>query len=625
MTASSKRTVTFTRTGDVDVEQPAPTRPPCAPRVASPAEALHGRYQQTRTFTDGRANNSRRTSVRTDCLRTGDRCMSFFYGQSRCHVEPLVFVDGNWTLLTESGFVCPQAPQSQCQEDRAISTAPTVAESDHAAHRARPPGTEPAVRRQRRVRRDLHAHRRLTTTMAQGPDFAGGFPAITPTDRAFGRYREPVEGTPFGRYQLIELLGRGGMGEVWRAHDTEIDRVVALKMLLPHYAQDPEFDKRFRREARAAARLDDPHVVPIYDVGEIDGRLYVTMRLIDGARPANRCSTPARCPPHARCTSSSRSPRHCTAPIRPASCTATSNRSNILLTRQRLRVSHRFRYRPRRRRYGVDVGQHHHRHMGVHGPRALQYRGDRSPAPTSTRWPACCYQCLTGQLPFPGDTLEQVAVGHMSTPPPRASDGNDTVPAAMDDVIATGLAKQPTDRYSSTLELAAAARKRSPGRSAGCRLRRGRPSERRTTGLVRVRRRHPSLADKRRSTDHTRAHRLAATAGDESKATPCSADRRLAVVLLIAGGVFAAVKISGDDEPTAIKSTNTSAAPPSPAGPEPNTGPFTGVYRADFGRATTLDGARITGHGTVGRHVRACARCAPPNGCVATATKMQGR
>ena len=92
----------------------------------------------------------------------------------------------------------------------------------------------------------------------------------------------PEEGTPFGRYKLIELLGRGGMGEVWRAHDTAIDRIVALKMLLPHYASDPDFEQRFRREARAAARLDDPHVVPIYDVGEIDDRLYVTMRLING-------------------------------------------------------------------------------------------------------------------------------------------------------------------------------------------------------------------------------------------------------------------------------------------------------------------------------------------------------
>jgi serine/threonine-protein kinase len=60
------------------------------------------------------------------------------------------------------------------------------------------------------------------------------------------------------------------MGEVWRAQDTAIDRMVALKVLFPHYAQDPTFNQRFRREARAAARLDDPHVVPIYDVGEDD-------------------------------------------------------------------------------------------------------------------------------------------------------------------------------------------------------------------------------------------------------------------------------------------------------------------------------------------------------------------
>jgi serine/threonine-protein kinase len=91
-----------------------------------------------------------------------------------------------------------------------------------------------------------------------------------------------VEGTPFGRYRPIELLGRGGMGEVWRAHDTRTDRIVAIKVLPPHFSDDPTFQQRFRREAHAAARLDNPHVIPIHDYGEIDGRLYVDMRLIRG-------------------------------------------------------------------------------------------------------------------------------------------------------------------------------------------------------------------------------------------------------------------------------------------------------------------------------------------------------
>ena len=88
-------------------------------------------------------------------------------------------------------------------------------------------------------------------------------------------YGEPVEGTPFGRYRLIELLGRGGMGEVWRAYDTAIDRMVALKLVPANFADDRVFQERFRREAKDAAGLDEPHVVAIYDFGEIDGRLSV--------------------------------------------------------------------------------------------------------------------------------------------------------------------------------------------------------------------------------------------------------------------------------------------------------------------------------------------------------------
>src|SRR3984957_12540347 len=86
----------------------------------------------------------------------------------------------------------------------------------------------------------------------------------------------------FGRYRLVELLGRGGMGEVWRAYDTDTDRIVAIKVLPAHFSDNEDFKQRFRREAHAAARLNTPHVVPIHNYGEIDGRLYVDMRLIEG-------------------------------------------------------------------------------------------------------------------------------------------------------------------------------------------------------------------------------------------------------------------------------------------------------------------------------------------------------
>jgi serine/threonine protein kinase len=84
-----------------------------------------------------------------------------------------------------------------------------------------------------------------------------------------------VDGTPFGRYRLLELLARGGMGEVWRAHDSGTDRIVAIKVLPANFSENEEFKQRFRREAHAAARLNTPHVIPIHDYGEIDGRLCV--------------------------------------------------------------------------------------------------------------------------------------------------------------------------------------------------------------------------------------------------------------------------------------------------------------------------------------------------------------
>ena len=90
------------------------------------------------------------------------------------------------------------------------------------------------------------------------------------------------EGTQFGPYLLRRLVGRGGMGDVYEAEDTVRERTVALKLMSQTLSSDPVFRSRMQREARTAGRLQEPHVVPIHDFGEIDGQLYVDMRLIDG-------------------------------------------------------------------------------------------------------------------------------------------------------------------------------------------------------------------------------------------------------------------------------------------------------------------------------------------------------
>ena len=90
-------------------------------------------------------------------------------------------------------------------------------------------------------------------------------------------------GSRFGPYQLMRLLGRGGMGEVYQAEDTRKHRVVALKLISQEFSTDAMFRARMQREADTAGRLTEPHIVPIHDYGDIDGQFFVEMRMIDGA------------------------------------------------------------------------------------------------------------------------------------------------------------------------------------------------------------------------------------------------------------------------------------------------------------------------------------------------------
>ncbi|CQD14933.1 Ser/Thr protein kinase [Mycobacterium lentiflavum] len=263
-----------------------------------------------------------------------------------------------------------------------------------------------------------------------------------------------MEGTPFGRYRLITLLGQGGMGEVWRAYDTVTDRIVALKVLPAHFAADRTFQQRFRREAHAAARLNNPHVVPIHTYGEIDGRLFVDMRLIEGRDLASALASAAMSPARAV---------HIVEQVAQAVYAAHKiglvhrdiKPSNILLD------EHDFAYLID---FGIArvVGE-----TGLTGTDAVVgtlrymapecFKVGQADARSDIYALACVlYECLTGGAPFPGDSIEQQVAGHLSTPPPRPSDSG--APPAFDAVIATGMAKDPEQRYSTPMDMARAAR-----------------------------------------------------------------------------------------------------------------------------------------------------------------------
>ena len=265
-----------------------------------------------------------------------------------------------------------------------------------------------------------------------------------------------MEGRQFGRYRLLELLGRGGMGEVWRAHDTETDRIVALKLLPPAFAEDEVFQVRFRREAHAAAGLIEPHVVPIHHYGEIDGRLYVDMRLIEGrdlksviedAGPLE----PARAVMIIEQVGAALNAAHKSGLVH-----RDVKPSNILVGDLDFAYLIDF---------GIARAADHSKLTGTGNMVGTwpymapeRFSTGRDDARSDTYSLACVlYECLVGSTPFPGFTVEQQVVGHLTEPPPRPS-LTGYVPSEFDGVIAKGMAKDPDSRYPTSYDLALAAR-----------------------------------------------------------------------------------------------------------------------------------------------------------------------
>ncbi len=268
----------------------------------------------------------------------------------------------------------------------------------------------------------------------------------------------------FGPYRFESLIGRGGMGEVFRAWDERRNRVVALKRLPRQMAQDREFRARFQRESALAAKLREPHIIPIHDYGEIDGLLYIDMRLVEGTDLAKVLKVGKLGPERAVDVMS-----QVADALDAAHAEGLIHRdvkpSNILLVGPPERAAVRgFAYladfgiastlaggstlsRP-----GLAIGT-----AAYMAPERMS--GERADARADVYSMACMFfECLTGHRPFPASDLLQALRAHLTLPRPRPSEHGAVIPPALDDVVTRGMAKNPDERYSTAGDLAEAAR-----------------------------------------------------------------------------------------------------------------------------------------------------------------------
>ena len=262
-----------------------------------------------------------------------------------------------------------------------------------------------------------------------------------------------------GNYRLETLLGVGGMGEVYKAYDTHRDRYVALKLLPQVFSGDRDYLKRFQRESNVAARLRDPHVIPIHDFGEIDGQLFIDMRLVDGVDIAALLDRYGRIAPQravylisqvAEALDAAHADHLVHRDIKP---------SNILVTSSDFV-------------YVVDFGiarsvggrqtplTHTGAYIGTLDYMAPErFIGHEVDGRADVYSLACLlHECLTGAPPFSGKDLPALMYAQLYFGPPEASSLVEGIPPALDAVIARGMAKDPKDRFQAAGALAAAAR-----------------------------------------------------------------------------------------------------------------------------------------------------------------------
>ena len=259
-------------------------------------------------------------------------------------------------------------------------------------------------------------------------------------------------GSTLAGYRIEGVAGRGGMGVVYRARQLRPDRLVALKVLATELLDDPQFRERFERESSIAASIEHPHVVPVYEVGEAEGVLFIAMRYVVGPdlrTLIRRGLSPDRSARIVDQTARALDAAHARGlvhrDVKPANVLVgeADDEPHAFLT---------------------DFGLTKHLAMsrGPTRPGALvgtidyaapeQVRGEKIDARADVYSLACMlYECLTGRVPYPYEADAAKLWAHVNQPPPSL--GATGMPQPWEEIIGRGMAKEAADRYPSAGDL----------------------------------------------------------------------------------------------------------------------------------------------------------------------------
>jgi DNA-binding beta-propeller fold protein YncE/predicted Ser/Thr protein kinase len=272
---------------------------------------------------------------------------------------------------------------------------------------------------------------------------------------------DTLAGSEVGGYRIDFLLGRGGMGSVYRAEDADLGRTVALKVLAPELAGNTRFRERFLRESRLAASLDHPHIVPIFQAGDADGVLFLAMRYVEGTDLARLIADEGPLDTERVLALLEQAASALDAAHERGLVHRDVKPSNMLIARSAGREHCYLADFGLTKRTGSISGlTATHQVVGTLDYVAPeQIRGGETDPRADVYSLACVlYECLASSPPFERATDVAVLWAHVNEEPPPVSSLRPDLPKELDGVLVRGLAKEPRDRYDKCGELVAAVR-----------------------------------------------------------------------------------------------------------------------------------------------------------------------